>query len=128
MSADAYRTRTKVERNAAIIARYRGGGVSHDQIAIEFNITRTRVQEILKRAGVPRQVLPPKPKTGRTEFIGAYVHPNIKDALDQVSPNRSETISTFIVEGLAARGIKVDLSQPKDDREIPLPLEGKGNN
>lgn len=132
------RTREKY-RNEDIVKRYVAGTATQESLADEYDISRLRVWQILRRAGVvgtangkPRQTHNSMGnKTGRTAFIGGYVHPNVKTAIEELAVDDnsvSSLISEFVIEGLERRGITVDTSLPKDDREVPLPLEGKGNN
>lgn len=128
MSADAYKSRSKHKRNDALCARY-VGGETLAELAIAYKITETRTWQIVNRAGLLRGHFAPRTRTGRTAYIAAYVHPNLKLAMDEAANgNRSELISQCMIEGLERRGIKVDLTEVKDDRALPLPLEGKGNN
>lgn len=128
MSAEKSKPLSTKERNEIICVEYAAKRATQQELADRFQVSRALVWQVLDKAKLLTGRIG-REKTGRTEFIGAYVHPNIKVALDgQSNGNRSALIAECIVEGLAARGVTVDLAAPIDDRAVPLPLEGKGNN
>lgn len=104
---------------------YKEGGWSQEAIGIIFGIHKVRVNQILRRAGVKfrdKRV----PPVSRTQYIGVYLAPNVKDALKQLAENEPLSVSKMaakiIEKYLKDAGVEI---KPIDwaEENVALPFE-----
>lgn len=84
------REQTK-DRNARLIERYKSGEPLEDLCAA-FQLTRGRIYQILKEAGVPKERFGPE---GRDQFLGVNLSEPVKDALRAEASRRGVSMSTL---------------------------------
>lgn len=86
------------ERNAQICAYYTAG---HSQSECEsaFSLSRQRIQQILKKAGVwhPHERAP---RSSRTKFLGVTVTEATKDALGEKAEQSGVSVSKLASDAL----------------------------
>ena len=95
-------------RNNTICILYQEG-VTQADLAIRFAISKARVGQILKRAGItPDNRVTP---ANRTAFIGVNLSEGVKNALQyeclQEGIPVSKFVSNLVVKELHARGIEI---------------------
>jgi hypothetical protein len=100
---------TKPERDKQICALY-AAGATLQACADRFNLTRQRVKQIVKQAGVYRKTEQPGRMSDRDAFLGINVHPDVKEYLRRESIKRpevrsvSELCDTWLREKLIEAG------------------------
>lgn len=93
---------TEVERNAAVCAEF-GKGKTQAQVAAEFGVSRQRVGQIWRAAGLKRA------PAGKKEYLGAFVSPEAKEIARIVSLRRNTSVSAIVDALLVELGAKESL-------------------
>jgi hypothetical protein len=84
----------KIERNAELVQRYASGEAA-EALCAAFKISRARLYQILKEAGVPKE------RYGnniRDEFLGVNLAGDVKDALRAEAARRGISMSMLSSE------------------------------
>lgn len=97
-------------RDQEIVVCYRAGNSQH-KIAETFGLTRGRVQQILKAAGITAADNPNTPDGDRRAFIGCHVTPHMREAFEIEAKRRGRSMS-----GIAAELIEAFLIESRDAR------------
>lgn len=99
-------------------------GQTQEELADRFELSKARVGQILKKAGLTPQDRPEKPPSDRTTFTGVNLSPRVKSALKEEvqrqDSNMSAWIADLVQKELASRGY--DFSSPPTEDEPKLPL------
>ena len=98
----------KPERDADLIRRYLGGEPI-ENLCSEYFLTRSRIYQILKNAGVPKKT---RYGNKRDQVIGVNLTEEVKDVLRAEAARRGLTVSTLssdlLREMLIACGYKLE--------------------
>ena len=82
----------KTQRNELIVQKYQSGHPI-EELCLEYKITRSRIFQILKKAGVPRERH--GPQVGRDQFLGVNLSEPVKDALRAEANRRGISMSSL---------------------------------
>lgn len=106
------RQNAKPERNAEIVRLYTSREKTMEEIAVQFGITRARVNQILKRSHIKRNGWQ-KSATARTAFLGILVHPDTKNILvkdaRKLHLSQSSLLNAIILDYLRRRGYEIKI-------------------
>lgn len=89
-------------RDAKIVERYKAGE-NQEQLAKAYRLTRTRIQQVLSKAGVSYKDSPHAPQGDRYAFIGANVTKANKAKLKHEAKRTGKSMSRVIEEALEVR-------------------------
>lgn len=98
------------ERDADIVQRYKAGE-KQEQLAASFHLTRGRIQQILKAAGVTYKDSPRAPRGDRYGFVGANITTPMKEKLRDKAKRSGKSMSRVLEETLEERFAEDD--EPK---------------
>lgn len=112
------------ERDAAIVKMY-VMGVTQDNLASHFDISRARVGQILYDAGALTSRRPHL-KSIRTRFIGVHLSEGVKLAFKRVAESEgksmSKLLSELVITDLRTRGVAIVEPGKSNEEDVPLPL------
>lgn len=106
---------TRPERDKQICALY-AEGKTLEECGTRFKLTRQRVKQIVKQAGVYRKMEQPGKTSDRDAFLGINVHPAVKEKLRVEADKRPEVRSvsdlcnTWLREKLIEAGHTFEVS------------------
>ena len=84
--------KNKTERNAELVSRYLAGD-STEELQTMFKITRARIYQILKEAGISPERQ--QNADGRDQFLGVNLSEPVKDALRAEAQRRGLSMSAL---------------------------------
>lgn len=90
---------SKVARDVKIAAQYRAGK-TQEELAVLFNVTRSRIAQILKAQGVTFHDSPHAPRGDRYAFIGANVTHDLKRRVHNYADRHKKSVSNVVEESL----------------------------
>ena len=90
--------KSKKERNDEICARYKAGATL-EACAEAFGISKERVRQVLRRAGVFKADRL-RAASDRTAFLGVNLTPATKEALKVGAEERGASVSQFVSDAL----------------------------
>ncbi len=86
-------------RDAKIVKRYLDGE-TQERLGIAFHLTRTRVWQILNKAGVSYKDSPNAPQGDRYGFVGANITKDMKKKLADKAKRTGKSMSRVLEEAL----------------------------
>jgi hypothetical protein len=90
------------ERDAQIVDRYKKGH-TQAQLASFFGVTRTRINQILRKAGVSYNDSPRKVRGDRYGFVGSNITKEMKRRLQDESRRTGKSMSRLLEDALETR-------------------------
>lgn len=85
-------------RDQRIVICYRSGDYTQQTIADAFDISRARVQQVLKKAGVTAKDNPKTPHGELYSFIGCHVLKTVKKNFEAIATRRKLSVSALARE------------------------------
>lgn len=104
---------SKDERNAELVNRYLAGD-STEELRERFKITRTRIYQILKEAGIPKERQ--QNADDRDQFLGVNLSESVKDALRAEAQRRGLSMSAL--SSAALREMLVACGYPLEAEKV----------
>lgn len=83
------------ERDAAICKAY-AEGKTLTELAVAHHISRMRIRQIVRKAGIYQPVKAGRAPTGRDEFLGVNLTKEAKDALRQKAEDAGTSMSELV--------------------------------
>jgi len=91
---------TNTERNESICHLYKEGGLTLGQLGQRFHLSRERIRQIVKRAGLTKEDRTSAVITSTDEFLGVNIPKEIKLALRKEAQKRGVSMSSVTTKTL----------------------------
>jgi hypothetical protein len=120
--------KTKEERNQEICAAFLNEQMTATQLSERFQLSRTRVNHILRANGLDRDAK--EPSAQRSSYTGVLLDPLVKEALRTLALEHDKTLSTYVSDLIAAdlkeKGLYPETPHISNEIDLPLPFESSG--
>jgi transcriptional regulator with XRE-family HTH domain len=115
-----------ISRNEQICVLYREG-LTQEELAEQFEVTKVRIGQILKKAGLTKEDRPDMTITSnRTKFTGIHLTEAAKLAVKEEAKREGISMSAFIaalvLKELKDRGIDCEIATYLKEEDVKLPL------